>query len=215
MSAYSLEHLNNALENYNPEEFLKFVSAEAENNKLWSELRLDKANALVYKKLVSRCSLEIVDNLSRDIYLPYPVTRSIFNYLKIKVPNTLLQSFTPELALDAYFGAAYSPRRYQSTYEEGAKEILLNLVRKGYSWNRIALNLLDGDEDLTVHMSTASLEDFIEVWGTEVLGNWWKKTDYGEARLLCNNLGSMTGTEEEWFSAFSENFGPKRPNEVS
>lgn len=200
------------LEEYDREGFMDFVRREADNGQISGELEmmnLDRANALIYQKLVAKCAPQLIEELSDGFSLPYPLCRSAFRDLKMKTPNAMVDNFTGELALDAYFGAAYNPHRYDTDYEPGAKEILESIIRGNYAWVQIAKSVIDKDDMYTYMLNAISADTLVELWGKPTLEYWWKKVPYDKARAFCNEVGQPTSMEEDWWNDFVRLLGPK------
>jgi hypothetical protein len=200
------------LEEYDREGFMDFVRREANNRNIYGELRmmnLDRANALIYQKLAAKCAPQLIGELSDGFLLPHPICRRAFSNLKMKTPNAMVDNFTGELALDAYFGAAYNPRRYEQEYEPGVKEILASIIRENYAWGQITKSVIDKDDMYSYMLSVVSADDLIAVWGKPTLEYWWKKVPYDKARSFCNEIGRPMDMESEWWDDFVRLLGPK------
>jgi hypothetical protein len=200
------------LEEYDREGFMDFVRREADNHHISGELEmmnLDRANALIYQKLAAKCAPQLIEELSDGFSLPYPLCRQAFRDLKMKTPNAMVDNFTGELALDAYFGAAYNPRRYEQDYEPGAKEILESIIRGNYAWGQFAKSVIDKDDMYTYMLNAISADTLVELWGKPTLEYWWKKVPYEKAKAFCNEVGQPTSMEEDWWNDFVRLLGPK------
>jgi hypothetical protein len=200
------------LEEYDREGFMDFVRREAHNSRISGELEmmnLDRASALIYQKMAAKCAPQLIEELSSDFSLPYPLCRQAFRDLKMKTPNAMVDNFTGELALDAYFGAAYNPHRYDTDYEPGAKEILESIIRGNYAWGQIAKSVIDRDDMYSYMLNVVTADDLIAVWGKPTLEYWWKKVPYDKARAFCTEVGQPTSMEEDWWNDFVRLLGPK------
>jgi hypothetical protein len=202
------------IENYDRGRFLEFVKRNAEKYSsvgILEDSITDKASALMYKKLVTRCAEELVtmNPGSNGMDLPYPVSRYAFRAIGMKFPNSFLEHFSGEQAMDAYFGAAYNPDRYTKEYEPGAEEILKKITLANVPWIEIANQVLSGQDYYASMLSVVGVEDITGLWGEQVLGDWWRRLSYNKAKKFCVNIGDMTGMEEEYWNAFVGKFGDK------
>jgi hypothetical protein len=211
------EEIEDFIENYDRGKFLEFVKRNADEYNSVSILKhsiTDKASALIYKKLVTRCAEELVSmNPGSDgMDLPYPVGRYAFSAIGMKFPNAFLEHFSGEQAMDAYFGACYNSDRYTSEYEPGAEEILKKITLANVPWIKIANQALAGRDCYASMLSVVGVEDIIALWGEQVIGDWWRRLSYVKAKKFCENIGmmdQMAGTIEEYWNAFVGKFGDK------
>jgi len=205
-NAYELEEI---LENYDKDRFLEWIKAEADDRySLDAVMGLDQANKLVYRKLINKFSTQIIDDMSSGISLPFPATQRAFEEMGLPMPNTFLAKFTSELALDAYFGAIYHPGRFTSTYENGAKEILENILRQ-IPWAKVVKEVSKENQYYVTSLCVASPENMADLWGWDTLRNWWTTSKDKEVEKFIKGFTSYSGLNEEIRDYFIAAFGAR------
>lgn len=172
------------IDNYDKQAFLQFCQDRADDPTLmmeFEELDLDRATVMAYQKLLARCASQIVEmGKAMGAYsLPAPAWRRVVSEIGAKLPNELLKHFTPDLAFDNYFGATYDPGRYNWLYEPGAKEILAEIIRREWPWEKAIAGINDPDSWIrsgVIDMSgdvEEGVRSFIDIWGEQTVKSWW------------------------------------------
>jgi hypothetical protein len=148
-------------------------------SKLFKESPYATTNKKAYQHLIVQSAAALGNMIEQKKHMPWPICGSVLSNYGIKTLLAFVDHLPGDQLLDEYFGICYHPRRDGERFPAGAKDYIIQLIRKKFPEPGSIL----GSSDPLIYggLVVSGPEDIDAIYGPNASLNWVKQHGYQDA----------------------------------